>query len=98
MFGTVNDDGTRQYPVVVEIPRKNGKSEIGAGVALKLLVADGETGAEVYSAAADRDQAALVYDVAEQMIWRSPELKRRCRITPSKRNIAIPRLDRGTGW
>ena len=40
------------------LPRKNGKTELAAAVALYGLLVDGETGAEVYSAAADRDQAA----------------------------------------
>lgn len=92
IFGTVNDDGTRQYQqVLVEIPRKNGKSEMGAGVALKLLLADAEPSAEVYSAAADREQAALVYDVAAQMVRMNRDLGRRCKITDSKRNIAVPK-------
>jgi len=92
IFGRMGADGYRQYrQVLVEIPRKNGKSEIGAGVALKLLCADGERGAEVYSAAADRDQAALVYSVAEPMVQMSPVLSARCRITASRKNIVYKR-------
>ena len=92
IFGRMGPDGYRQYrQVLVEIPRKNGKSEIGAGVALKLLCADGERGAEVYSAAADRDQAALVYSVAEPMVQMSPVLSARCRITASRKNIVYKR-------
>ena len=92
IFGRVNDDGTRQYrQVFVEIPRKNGKSELAAGVALKLLLADGEPSAEVYSAAADREQAAIVYDVAAQMTRNQPQFGRRVKITDSRRNIAVPK-------
>ncbi len=40
--------------------RKNGKTELTAGIALYLLVADGEEGAEIYGCAKDRDQARLV--------------------------------------
>lgn len=73
-------DGTRRYRTVwVEIPRKNGKSTLGAGLALMLLCADGEEGAEVYSCASDRDQAKIVFDVAKQMVRRSPELRKRVR-------------------
>ena len=71
-------DGTRRYRTVyVSIPRKNGKSSIGAGLALYLLCADGEEGGEVYSCASDREQAAIVFDVAKQMRARSPELRKR---------------------
>lgn len=92
LFGTVKDDGTRQYRLAyVEIPRKNGKSEMAAGVALKLLTADGESGAEVYSAASDREQASLVYDVAAQMVRQHPAMRGRCKITDSRKNIAVPK-------
>src|SRR5436309_1397050 len=61
----------------VEIPKKNGKSSISAGIGLYLLTADGEQGAEIFSAASDRDQAAIVFDVAKQMRAASPELRKR---------------------
>ena len=62
VFGWKHRDGTRRYRVAyVEIPRKNGKSLTGGGVALYMLVADGEAGAEVYSAATKKDQAAIVW-------------------------------------
>jgi phage terminase large subunit-like protein len=92
MFGRMNEDGTRQYrQVFLEVPRKNGKSEMAAGVALKLLLADGEPSAEIYSAASDREQAANVYDVAAQMVRNQPAFSRRVRITDSRRNIAVPK-------
>lgn len=91
IFGRVNDDGTRQYRTVfLEVPRKNGKSEMAAGIALKLTLADGEPSAEVYSAASDREQAAIVYDVAAQMVRNQPKFRERVRITDSRRNIAVP--------
>ena len=65
-------DGTRRYRVAyIEVPRGNGKSTLMAGVCLYLLFCDGEQGAEVYSVAADRDQATLVFDPACAMIRRS---------------------------
>jgi phage terminase large subunit-like protein len=75
LFGWKKKDGTRRYRTVyVEVPRKNGKSSLAAGIALILLYTDREPGAEVYSAAADRDQAAIVFDAAKQMVLASPEL------------------------
>ena len=69
LFGTVDEFGKRIYrKCYVEIPKKNGKSELGAAIALYLLFADEEKGAEIYSAAADREQASLVFNVAAQMI------------------------------
>lgn len=94
MFGRVNDDGLRQYQQIFwQVPRKNGKSEIGAGIALKLLLADAEPSAEVYSCASDREQAAIVYDVAEQMVRLNRNLSRRCKVTGSKRNISVPKTN-----
>lgn len=75
-FGTVRADGTRQYRTVyVEIPRKNGKSTLAAGVALYLLCADGEHGGQVYSAAGDREQANIVFDTAAAICRQTPALQ-----------------------
>jgi phage terminase large subunit-like protein len=79
-------DGTRRYrQAYIEVPKKNGKSSLGAGLALYLTTADGEEGAEVYSVAADTDQADIVFSVAKQMRARSPELRKRLR--PFKRSL-----------
>jgi phage terminase large subunit-like protein len=92
VFGEVDDAGFRRHRLIfVEIPRKNGKSEMAAGVALKLLMADNEPSAEVYSAASDREQAGIVYDVAAQMVRQHPTLRARVKITDSRRNIAVPK-------
>lgn len=81
LFGTVRKDGLRQYRTAyVEIPRKNGKSELAAGIALKLLCADDEPGAEVYSAAGDKEQAALVFNAAKSMVEQNEALRRRLTI------------------
>jgi phage terminase large subunit-like protein len=80
LFGEVRFDAdlgryVRQFRIGwVELARKNGKSELLAGVALYLLVADGEEGAEIYGAAMDRDQARKVFDVAMRMVQLSPVL------------------------
>lgn len=81
LLGGRRADGTRRYRTCyVEIPRKNGKSTFAAAVALYLLFADGEKGAEVVSAAADRDQAAIVFDLASAMVRASAVLSQRCRV------------------
>lgn len=64
----------------LEIPRKNGKSTLAACLALVLLYSDGEKGAEIYSAAGDRDQASIVFDVAKTMVEQEPMLLERASI------------------
>lgn len=88
VFGTVKPDGYRQYRTAyVEIPKKNGKSELAAAVALYLLCADGEYGAEVYGAAADRAQASIVFDVAAAMVDQDPALRKRIRPMLSQKRL-----------
>jgi phage terminase large subunit-like protein len=88
LFGTVNAKGRRQYRTVYcEIPKKNGKSELAAGIALFLLFADHEAGAEIYSAAGDKDQAAIVFNVAAEMVRLNPKLGRRCKILDAVKRI-----------
>ena len=70
-------DGKRQFrSAYVEIPKKNGKSELAAAIALYLLYGDGEASAEVYGCANDRSQASIVFDVAKRMVEKCPALKR----------------------
>jgi phage terminase large subunit-like protein len=81
-------DGLRQYRVcLLMMPRKNGKTELAAALAIDGLLFDGEQGAEVYSAAADKDQAALVFHVAAQMLRNEPELAASCEILDSQKRI-----------
>lgn len=94
LFGTVVYDEqsqryVRRYRVAwIELARKNGKSELLAGIALYLLLADDEEGAEIYGCARDREQARKVYDVAERMVALSPLLSRRLkRYAQAKRII-----------
>lgn len=66
----------RRYTIAwIEIARKNGKSELLAGIMIYLLVADGEKSGEIYGIARDQRQASLVYDVAKEMIRMSPALR-----------------------
>lgn len=77
LFGWRRADGTRRFRTAyIEIPRKNGKSTLAAGIALYLEFADEEQGAEVYSAAADKDQAGIVFELAQLMVEQSPQLAR----------------------
>jgi len=90
LFGYVNKDGTRRYRTAyLEIPRKNGKSELAAAIALYLLFADGEPGAEIYSAAADREQASLVFNAAASMVRKSKWLSGISRIVDSQKRIVF---------
>jgi phage terminase large subunit-like protein len=77
LFGWKRADGLRRFRVAyIEVPRKNGKSTLIAGIGLYMLVADGEPGAEVYSAATKRDQAKIVHEEATRMVKASPALSR----------------------
>ena len=71
------------------MPRKNGKSTLAAGIALKLLFADKEPGSGCYSAAADREQARIVFGSAKEIVQRSPKLRQRCQIY--KDSIVVPK-------
>lgn len=66
---------TRRFrQAYIEIARKNGKSTFASGLALYMLLADGEPGAEIYSAATKRDQAKVTFDEAARMVRKSPAL------------------------
>lgn len=61
----------------VEVPRKNGKTQLGAGIACKLLFADGEPGAEIYFVAEDLDQANICFSAMRGMVEANPGLSER---------------------
>ena len=75
------------------IGRKNGKTELTAGIVLYLLVGDGEIGAEIYGLALDTAQAGLVYRVARQMVRNSSALADRLTVVASAGRI----VDEQTG-
>jgi phage terminase large subunit-like protein len=78
IFGWVREDGTRRFrKAYIEIPKKNGKTQLVAGLALYMLLGDREPGAEVYVAAADREQARILFDAAKLMVDANPQLKKR---------------------
>ena len=73
-------DGRRKHKTaIIGMARKNGKSALGSGIALHALML-GPTGGEVYSCAADRDQARIVFGSAKKMIELSRELSAACTI------------------
>lgn len=92
LFGIVKSNGYRQFNTAyIEIPKKNGKSELAAAVALLLTCGDFEERAEVYGCAADRGQASIVFEVAADMVRMCPALSRRVKIlTATKRIIYLP--------
>lgn len=88
LFGIVKEDGNRQFlTAYIEIPKKNGKSELAAAIALYLLYADNEASSEVYGAACDRNQASIVFDVAKQMVQMSRPLEKRSKIMGATKRI-----------
>ena len=88
IFGIVKEDGMRQFRTAfIEIPKKQGKSELAAAITLYLLFADNEPAAEVFSAAADRQQAGIVYDVAKRMVEMTPALLRHSKIMAATKRI-----------
>ncbi len=88
LFSTLKPDGLRQYRTCyVEVPKKNGKTELGAALALYMLCADGEKAPEVYSAAADREQAGLIYQAASAMVRKNKVLSARLKVLDSRKRI-----------
>ena len=88
LFVTLKPNGYRQFNTAyIEIPKKNGKRELAAAVALLLCCGDGEQRAEIYGCAADRGQATIVFDVAADMVRMCPALNKRCKILTSQKRI-----------
>lgn len=84
------NDRRRYRELYAEIPRKNGKSQIGAGIGLYMLIADDEFGAEVYSGATTEKQAWEVFGPAKHMIERTPGLRRAAGAEVWAKSISIP--------
>lgn len=86
LFGWKRPDKTRRFRKSwEEVPRKNGKTEKAAGKACFLFVGDNEPGAEVYTTATAKEQAAICHAAARGMVTQSPELRRFVRV-PKKEN------------
>lgn len=81
LFGFIHKiDGTRKYrELIFIVARKNGKSVLGAAIALYMLIADREAGPEVVSAATKKDQAKIIWSESKRMVKKSPALRKRIR-------------------
>lgn len=92
VFGWMKPDGTRRFQtVLMEVPRKDGKSELGGAIGTYLTVADNEPGAQVYSTATKEDQAKIVWNAAREMVRQSPDLKRF--VQPRQKQLSCARLN-----
>jgi phage terminase large subunit-like protein len=81
-------DGLRQYrTALLMLPRKNGKTELAAAIAIYCLLFDGQQGGEIYLAAADREQAGKVYGAMVAMLRAEPELDAAVEIIESQKRI-----------
>ena len=88
IYGPVHDDGRRIVrTALITMPRKQGKTELAAALALYHLLGDDEKGGQVYSAAADRHQAALVFNAAATMVRNDSELLDHVKIIDSQKRI-----------
>lgn len=93
VFGWVRKDtGNRRYrKAYIEVPRGNAKSTLSAVIALYCMAADGESGADVFSAATKREQARIVFDVAQNMARRSAGFRRRLSVRVDANAIVQPK-------
>ncbi len=93
IFGIVDENGLRMFRrAYLEIAKKNGKSELAAGIALFMLAADGAPACEIYSAATVKKQAAIVFNTAAAMVMSSPVLSKLFKVIRSSKRI-IKRTD-----
>ena len=81
LYGWMRPDGTRRYrSSLIELPRKTGKSHLCAGLSLLHLIGDNEQGGEVIVAAADREQASIVFGIAKRFVERDEMLSKHCKV------------------
>lgn len=83
IFGWVHKDTRKRRfrKSYVQVARKAGKSLMEGGTGLYMQTGDGEYGAQIFSAATKREQAQLVYNIAKNMVYQSPELRKRLKPT-----------------
>lgn len=88
VYGTMKETGFRAYRYAyLEVPKKNGKTELVAALALSHLFLD-EPGGQIYCCAAETGQASLVFNAAKDMVEQCPALKKRVKILDSRKQIA----------
>jgi len=98
LFGWKRPDGTRRYrEAFIYVPRKNGKTPLAAAICLYVLFADGEAGAQIYGAAADREQAGYLFRHATGMVSRSPVLSKSCQVYTAAKSIVL-NADRASSY
>ena len=88
VYGWKRPNGTRRYrKVFIEVPRKNGKSFLAAGLVLYMLLCENEEGGQIYSGASTRDQASLIFSMAVNMLRKAPdpEMLRAVKVLDSKK-------------
>jgi len=92
MFGWKMADGFRRFnELFLYVPRKNGKTTLGGGLLLILFTSDGEPAAQIYCAAADTDQAGIVFGEAESMVEQNEDMSAAIKILPSYRMMKYGR-------
>lgn len=98
LFGWVDKERhlRRFLKAYIEVPRKNAKSTLMSGIGLYMLGADGEMGAEVYSAATSAKQAREVFDPAFQMVARTPGLRKKLGLETWKSGPSITQHHTGS--
>lgn len=90
VFGTLKDNGFRQYHTVyIEAPKKSGKTPFAAALGLYLLFADNEDGAVVYFASNEREQAGHLYRHAAGMVRGRAPLAERSKCLDSRKRIVV---------
>jgi len=78
LMGWHRSDGTRRFRrAYIEQGKGNGKSPLAGGLGLLAMAADGEAGAQIYAAAAKKDQAGILFADAVKMVKQSPALAKR---------------------
>lgn len=92
-YGTIDEDEDGEHRrfqyFYLEVPKKNGKTEVSAGLGLYHLVADGEPNSQIYICAADRDNATICYNAMVNMIDNSPWLAAMIKKVPSRKEIRL---------
>lgn len=88
IFGWKRGGGTRRFRrAYIEQGKGNGKSPIAGGIGLYGMMADGEAGAQVYSAGATKDQASILFQDAVKMVDKSPDLSKRLKQSGGDGNV-----------
>ena len=86
VFGIIDKETEfrRFREALLVVAKKNGKSLLASGIALYMLIAYGEGGAECYSVATKKEQAKIIWQESKNMTEKSPDLKRRVRCLTSQ--------------